>query len=103
MNITTTRDPFSQEPVTEFQDLQALLHLLVAKKQDEYALRLLDISVNVGRPIGTVFRLDILDYGTFHWLAYEHKGRFGHSFQELYKLIRHKLNWEGLVLMDVAA
>lgn len=99
----TTRDPLSQEPLTELQDLKAMLDLLVAKKQDEYPLRLLDVSVHAHRPIGTVFRLDVLDYGTFSWLPYEHNGRFGHSFQVLYKLIRRTLRWEGRVLIALGA
>lgn len=98
-----TRDPISKEPLAEFQDLRAMLLLLVAKKQDDNPLRLLDISVKVYQPIGTVFRLEVLDYYTFSWLPYEHKGRFDHSFQELYKLIRGTLQWDGLVLIDLAA
>lgn len=88
--------------LTELEDIKSLLKLLRSKGWDD-AVRILDQFEFMHRKYGTSCTMQIISYETGKWLSCELNGKSCYTLNQLNKIIRDDLAWDGPIRLAVAA
>lgn len=88
--------------LTKIEDIKSSLNLLRSKGWDD-VVRILDQFEVTNQKYGTFCTMQVLSYETGIWLSCELNGKSCFTLNQLNKLIRDDLAWDGPIRLAVAA